>query len=84
MGKPSYEWNFAAVLIFPERRRAALLEERDEIRAKYDAENVDKGRKIYASHLAGFAPAFAKFHKIDGLATWGDADLRIINIEAAD
>ena len=54
------------------------------ILAKYDAGNYEKGRKIYAIHLAGFPAAFAKFQKIAGLVSWGDTDIRVINIDATD
>ena len=74
----------AAVLIFPERRRAALLDERDGILAEYDAECVGKERKTSASRLSGLSSAFAKFQKIAGLASWGDTDMRIINLASAD
>ena len=50
-GVAPYAWDLAAVAIFPERRRTALLEGRDEIVGKFTDECPDKERKIPATHL---------------------------------
>ena len=62
MAGNSYEWDMDPVSILPERRRSAVLEERDAILAKYNANNFYKEKKYRRVATLAF-PRFLEIPK---------------------
>ena len=80
-GAPRFERDTASVLIFPEQRRAVLLDGREIATERYKSKKPAPEQEMAASHFYAFSSAFRKFTRTAGLPCFDAMDLGVIFAE---